>query len=136
MVQRCPLAVEELAELWVGGDVVAYGERGQTRGVVGAGGEPAVFRRVDGGERTVQVRSDLIVVAAHREHGGRGQVGRRGHRLQRVRGGRVTGLAGGGERLIPAPAVDAGPLQGGQRGPRCVRPRLRRAAGRALPVAA
>lgn len=47
------------------------------------------------------------MVAAHGQHGGCGQVGRGGDGLH---------LGGGGERLVPSSAVDAGLLQRGQGG--------------------
>ena len=76
MVQRRAVGGEELAELRVGGHVVALGQRGEARGVPGPGGEPAVFGSVDGGEHAGQQRRYPVVVAAHGRHGGRGQVGR------------------------------------------------------------
>ena len=111
VVQRRAVGGEELAELRVGGHVVALGDRGEARGVPGPGGEPPVFGRVDGGEHPGQQRCYPVGVTAHGGHGGRGQVGRAGDGFHLVGGGDVARLAGGGERLVPASAVDAGPFQ-------------------------
>ena len=50
VVQGRAVGGEELAELRVGGHVVALGQRVEACGVAGPGGEPAVFGRVDRGE--------------------------------------------------------------------------------------
>jgi hypothetical protein len=117
MVQRGAVGAKELAQLRVGGQVAALGQGRDPPGMLGPAGEPAVFGCVDAGQRTGQERPHLVVVTAHGEHGGRSQVGRGGDRLHSVGGGRVAGLAGGGERLIPSPTVNACPLQRRQRGP-------------------
>ena len=111
VVQRRAVGVEELAELGVGGHVVALGQRGDACGVPGPGGEPAVFGGVDRGEGAGQQRRYPVVVAAHGEHGGRGEVGGGGDGFHLVGGGGVVRLAGGGERLVPSPAVDVCPFQ-------------------------
>ena len=79
--------------------------------MVDPGGEPAVFGHIDRGEDAGQQRRYPVVVAAHGQDGGRGQVGRAGDRFHLVGGGDVVRLASSGERVVPAPAVDACPFQ-------------------------
>jgi hypothetical protein len=100
MVQRGPVALEEAAELSVGGDVTALGRR-QAGRMPGPGGKRAVLGPLDARQRAGEQRTYLIMAAAQGEHGGRGQAGRRGDGLHLVRGGGVAGLAGRGERLVP-----------------------------------
>ena len=120
MVQRRAVGGEELAELRVGGHMVALGQRREARGVPDPGGEPEVFGHIDGGEHAGQQWSHLIVLTARGQHGGHGEVGGASDGFHLLGGRDVAGLAGGGERprqrqRAPEPANPSDAALAGQR---------------------
>jgi hypothetical protein len=116
VVQRPAVRAEEQPELGIRFRVAALTKGRQAGGVPGSGRERPVAGRVNGRVRPGQQRSRRVMLAAQDQNCRGGQVRRRGDRLHLVRRRRVAGLAGRRQGLVPAAAVDAGPLQSGYHG--------------------